>query len=366
MPRATPDFNHFVGERISSARKEEGVTQEHLSSKLGFKDRQILSNIENGLRRISPEELLIVIRELRRPLEYFTDPYQLPATQLFSWRADDENVAHEYEERARNLVCAHRRFSDLTGRGLTPIMPQLAITKRSTYDDVQRIGNYLADYWKMDDRPADRLESVIRDDLKIELFFVDMPNAISGSSLWVNDFCAIFINREHPSGRRNFSLAHEFFHVLTWNTFHPSSFVPSEWEKVKDRSEKFANCFASALLMPERVLQSLEPLDQAPNLKDWLETNAQELRVSPDALFWRMVNIGRLKRDQKPADLFAPFSDPPDKKPLPLSKRFVEMLEEVIANGDVSVRKILSLLQCQMEDLEAVFTAHNKPAPFAL
>ena len=43
----------------------------------GFNDRQTVSAIETGLRRVTAEELVLAVERLGAPLEYFTDPFLL-------------------------------------------------------------------------------------------------------------------------------------------------------------------------------------------------------------------------------------------------------------------------------------------------
>ena len=83
MGDATLNFNTFVGGRIAEARETARMTQRQLASKLGFKERQILSNIEKGLRQVTRDELLKLTELLNRSLDFFTDPY-LPTSPYLS------------------------------------------------------------------------------------------------------------------------------------------------------------------------------------------------------------------------------------------------------------------------------------------
>jgi Zn-dependent peptidase ImmA (M78 family)/transcriptional regulator with XRE-family HTH domain len=368
MSFAAINRDRLIGRKIALARKNQKITQEELSQALSFKDRQTLSNIEKGSRRITAEELVVVMKRLDRTLKYFTDPYQLEEDQPFSWRTSDKQVATGYEPVARNIVATYKRLSDLTQGNRSFIIPQLAVSEKSDYDDISAIADSLAkEWWEADGAvPAKELLNKIINDLKVETFFLDMPDQISGSSVWVDDFCAIFVNRNHSLGRQAFSVAHELFHVLTWKTFHPAHFAPEEWDQVGVRSEKLANRFASALLLPSYILPELPRKQSKEALKFWLEANAEELGVSPEALFWQFVSNGKLRKADKPEALDAPLMCSPQEKPKPFSKRFILMLNTAIENGNVSVRKILTLLQFDLEDLEQVFEAHGMPAPFAI
>ena len=74
------------GRRIRALREERKLSQERLAEMFGFNDRQTVSAIETGLRRVTAEELVLAVERLGAPLEYFTDPFLLVADGRFSWR----------------------------------------------------------------------------------------------------------------------------------------------------------------------------------------------------------------------------------------------------------------------------------------
>lgn len=59
-----------IGERIQKAREEAGLSQEELSSRLGY-TQAALSNYELGKRRLYLANIEQIARELGRPLSYF-------------------------------------------------------------------------------------------------------------------------------------------------------------------------------------------------------------------------------------------------------------------------------------------------------
>lgn len=365
MSYAPLNYDVFVGGRIAEARKKAGLTQADLAEKLGFADRQILSNLEKGLRQASPEELLAIVRSLGQSLEYYTDPYLLTnETACFSWRVKKETIDGDvpYQEAGKNLIAAYMRFSDLLGKSPKLILPQLVVRKDATYDTVRELAEQLASLWKMGPKPTERLEKVL-EKLGIELLYVDAPDEVSGASFRNERFCAILINKNHSEGRRNFSVAHELFHILTWTTLHPDYVSPEEQEEVTAKSEKLANAFASSLLMPTETVVALwkerpKPLD----LKTWLEDNSKHMHMSPDALFWRLVALRRLKRDDLPEDLHLPHKGAAQ----PFSRKFVEMTSRVLDKGLVSVRKAGKLLNLNFEELDQLLKENGLPSPYAI
>src|SRR5262249_41578294 len=80
-------FDVMVGRRVRTAREEARMSQEELSAQLGFENRQVLSNIESGKRKLGVDELLKLMQLLRKELEYFTDPLRLVG-EAISWRAN--------------------------------------------------------------------------------------------------------------------------------------------------------------------------------------------------------------------------------------------------------------------------------------
>jgi Zn-dependent peptidase ImmA (M78 family)/transcriptional regulator with XRE-family HTH domain len=365
MTETSHDLNRFIGGQIAAARKTAKITQDELSETLGFKDRQILSNLEKGIRKAKPEELVVVMEVLNKPIEYFTDPYQLPANQLFSWRAKTEEAMRESEPKARGTVSAFRRFAQITKAGLTPIIPRLALTPKSSYEDVMAIAEQLVGFLDLGELPGHTRTEAVCKKLNIEIFYLDMPDEVSGSSVLLDDFCALFINRNHPETRRNFSLAHELFHILTWDTFRPEHFSQEDGGKTKKRSEQLADNFASALTIPIHDISKRWKSFDGTDLKGWIEATAEELVVSPPALFWRMVNLGELKPDDLPDNLHAPHADDKPKPPA-YSRKFAHMMFQVFDGGEVSVRKTAKTLGCTFEYLEEVFSSHQLEAPFEL
>ncbi|MEK6757121.1 MAG: helix-turn-helix transcriptional regulator, partial [Bacteroidota bacterium] len=169
-------FMAMVGERIQTARKHLELTQKELSDKLGFKDRQILANIEAGQRKVSTEEMMTLMQVLGKDLGYFTDPYLITAEHAFSWRAQNVPVVLDaYEPTARNLVAANRRFADLLNEQAEPIARQLKLSKKNSFEDAANAGDALAKEWNMgkEDVPAAELHGLVESKLKYLVLLVD-------------------------------------------------------------------------------------------------------------------------------------------------------------------------------------------------
>jgi Zn-dependent peptidase ImmA (M78 family) len=70
----------------------------------------------------------------------------------------------------------------------------------------------------------------------------------------------VLLNASEPMERARFTLAHEIFHILTWESLAPEK---KDFEKAKgpgkSRIESLADNFAGALLMPKNEIKNLVP-----------------------------------------------------------------------------------------------------------
>src|SRR5690349_3706214 len=103
----------LIGARIKALREERNLSQDDLARLFGFKDRQTVSAIETGDRRVSAEELIMAVEKLGASLDYFTNPFLLVGEGKFSWR--QTNVAfgelNAFERVAGRWVAAVRTLA---------------------------------------------------------------------------------------------------------------------------------------------------------------------------------------------------------------------------------------------------------------
>lgn len=108
---------------------------------------------------------------------------------------------------------------------------------------------------------------------------------------------AVLINANDAPWRRNFDLAHEFFHLLTWDLFSQEEIYKNE-APGKSRVEQLADIFASSLLLPEEeVREEFEKRKRNHSITYLnLVEMARDFNVSIEALLWRLVNLGLLEK----------------------------------------------------------------------
>ncbi|MCD1620983.1 hypothetical protein K7H20_23330 [Salipiger manganoxidans] len=140
------------------------------------------------------------------------------------------------------------------------------------------------------------------------------------------------------------------------------------------RVEQLADNFASGILMPSYVMQRYYGKIRYDDDQfiDWLNESASEIKVSSAAFLWRLVNHqevprsfakeimgtdwlsfngGRLKDEETP-ELF--------------SSKFLSVLARALQKALISERRVSTLLDVSLDELEITFQKHDIESPLVL
>ena len=293
-----------IGRRLRAAREHSGLTQQQLADAMGLRHRQTIAGIEAGDRRLKAREMIRAMQVLGVDLDYLTDPYRLVGEGQFCFRttgAVDQRVLDRFEEQAGRWIALYRELSREAGDPPRWLGYKLNLNPHSSFEDAQAAGEAAADLWELGSRPADHLRSAMEERLHILVLYVDTPSGISGAASRVPGLNCALVNREESEGRRNFDLAHELFHLLTWDTLPPERTAPVDASRrgKRWRVEKLAENFAAALLMPaEELRRTWEATSAVGDVHERLNAVAGEMGVSAPACKWRLRNMGLLSRTE--------------------------------------------------------------------
>ncbi|MCY4227635.1 MAG: XRE family transcriptional regulator [Gammaproteobacteria bacterium] len=356
----------IIGTRLRELRKELGLSQKELSCLLGFKDRQTVSAIETGIRRLSADELLLSMDKLGATLDYFTDPFRLDGKVQFSWRQSGVGKAElcEYEKTASCWIGAYLALSKKTGHPMPFMRHSLNLNKQSKLIDAVNAGEKFAAKFELGAVPARRLASIMEELLGILVLMVDAYRGISGAACRLPDLDVVLIDRGEVAGRRNFDLAHELFHILTWDSMPPDH-IENTSETGGGWVEKLADSFAAALLMPRVSLKKYgewKYLDREALIVR-LNDAAEEMEVTSSALRWRLVALGQLTADKARSvpetALYYNGRDSRAETPSLFSRSFLDVLSRGIDQGLLSARRAASLTHLTIEDLNELFSVYK-------
>jgi Zn-dependent peptidase ImmA (M78 family)/DNA-binding XRE family transcriptional regulator len=360
--------NPLIGARIKALREQRGLSQDELARLFGFKDRQTVSAIETGERRVSAEELLLAVEKLGVSLDYFMDPFRLDGEGRFSWRQTGLPAAQlsAYERTAGRWIAAFRRIAPEVGREIPLLRHSLGLTRQNSFEEAAAAGERFAAEFELGETPANSLPATMEERLGLLVLMVDAVKGVSGAACRLPEFDTVLINRSEVPGRRHFDLAHELFHILTWDAMTPEH-VEEATEIGGNRVEQLANSFASALLMPAAALD---------RFGDWstlgrdeliakLNIVADALRVTASALKWRLSAIRRITRARAQEIPDAALRNNGHRRvvaePSPplFSKPFAEVIARALDEGRLSARKAADLLDVTIDDLADLFAAHG-------
>lgn len=361
--------NPLIGLRLKALRDERDLSQEVVAEILGITDRQTISYIESGERQARPEELVTLIDRFNLDDDYFTDPFRLVGEGAFNWRQLDCSPAglSAYQQRAGRWLAAYRFLSSIDDRPGPPERRSLRLWERSTFEQAMAEGERITVTYNMGDVPARRLPQVMEEDFGILVLMVDMEEGISGAACRLPELDAVLVNRNENRRRRNFDLAHEFFHILTWDRMPPKE-VERASMKGGGRVELLANNFAAALLMPQRLLERFGEWRNLGNVERAarLRAVADHFQVSTQSLHWRLVALRLLSTTARYLEVVP--SEPLDLDECPplFSRNFVRTIAEAIDRGRLSAGKAVRLFEQSRDDLRKLFTAHGVPTPVTL
>lgn len=289
----------ILDKRIVTAREAAGFSITQAAQKLGFRNYQTLSAIEKGARSLSAHELIRMARLYGRKLDYFLDQDDTPDPILL-WRKtrkiDTDNVQRQFLTFLENyssleqLLGLKRRWKDIQKNYDRDDFAQ------NGFEQADRLGSEIHNLLDLGLRPSLNLVNILENNLRFKILCLPLTEGVSGASVVDNALGAgILVNAKDAPWRRNFDLAHELFHIITWNVFSLEEIGDG---RTTTRPEQYANIFASSLLLPEKhVRETLKETatDNEIRIVDIIEL-AKEFGVSSDAVLWRLVNLEIIKK----------------------------------------------------------------------
>ena len=360
-----------LGKRIKALREARKLSQEDLAQIFGLKDRQTISAIETGVRRLTAGELVIAVEKLGVPLHYFTDPFLLVGEGRFSWREEgvDRARLEAYERKAGTWIAAYRSLAPQVGRPAPLLRRSLALAPDAPFERAMNAGERFAEEFRLGKVPAARLTEAMEREFDILVLTVDAEPGISGAACRLPELDTVLIARHELPGRRHFDLAHELFHILTWDAMPPAH-AEAARETGGKRVERLANKFAAGLLMPASALDRIGgwPGLSGDRLISRLNLVADEMLVSASALRWRLVELGEIDEGTARALPEAALHNNgrearDDIPPALFSRPFVEVLALALERGLLSVGRAVDLLGLTRDGLDELFAAHGVTGP---
>ena len=353
-----------LADRLKKARESAGLTIGDAASRLGFANYQTLSNIEKGEREVKASELALFAKTYFCNLSTLLmgDDQPLAAMNLLWRKAPTGERKKEIEAYIKNRFEQYHFLERLleidkeSNARLITVTPADIRTTNQIDGLASKIGNLL----NLGSRPALSLQKVMEQILQIKILFIELSDFGSAAATVHPELgAAIVVNNEEAPWRINFTLAHELFHVITWDTFSPAEMEADE--QLFTDIEKKADRFASALLLPEaEVRQELTKkiIEQKLPLSDIVDV-AREFGVSTSAILYRMANLQLIPWDKanelSKNDELAMIDRRIRKDSaidVPVSERFISLSAKCLRKGLISRGKFAEILSIDRADID--------------
>jgi len=295
------DKEGVLSKRIIDAREAAGFTITKATRKLGFKNYQTLSAIEKGARKINAHELIMIARLYGRSLDYFLESDIAPDPAPL-WRKMAKTDVNRVQRQFLSFLENYSNLEHLLGlkRQWKDIQKNYDRDDFSDngFERADKLGADIHNFLDLGSRPSSNLLNVLENKLRFKILHLPLGDGVSGASVVDNTLgVGILINANDALWRRKFDLAHELFHVISWNVFSPEEIGNGT---IKTRPEQYADIFASSLLLPEaHLLDSLKETAANNEVRfiDIIEL-AKDFGVSTEAILWRLVNLEILKKSR--------------------------------------------------------------------
>lgn len=343
-----------INKKLNQLRKLFGFSLQEICNKTKIAVSSI-SDFENGKREPSLSQLQIFADLYHKPISFFFNDNSLERPRML-WRKKPDNKQEQIDIEAKFYqLCKQymnlETWSNFTKKNdfkkLKRSFPNSEIEVRKIAKETEYLFHSTATPWKS-------LLEILENDYYVKIFHCNFD----GSAISFYDDTigpAIMLNTNNVGWRRNFDLAHELFHLITWDS-------TKENDESTEKEEKFADIFASEFLMPEiKLRQSIEENSQD-NRKislSTIDTLANQYDVSYEALIRRINKIYNIKLSNEKIknivdEIKKLFPKRDNKIPSMFPERYERQAIDCLRTGKMSTAQCARYLNKNVSELLAI------------
>lgn len=342
-----------MGVQLRKAREMIEVSPKEVAAYLGISEDQIVA-WETESAKPSLRLLERLAEYYGREIDYFLKETPGLSVQI-QFRSITRQSLAELSIEARKVIA---RFDELCRSSVEleeALGKELPIEVRHTDKDQSPLGLAKDERRKLgfDGRPVGRLRDVLAK-RGVRVFELPVPGGdFSGFSYWHKHYGpCILINAKDPQGRRNFTLAHEYAHLLYGHAPLVCD-IGTEGKPAPFSDERSADLFAIAFLMPSSVVQEDflgRNLARKPSVQD-VGKLAGKWNVSVQAMFYRLEDLNLIEKGYgdkalttfvPPRPHFGPAKSPTWKRRL--GEMYVSNAVEAYRKGHITLGKLAHYL----------------------
>lgn len=354
-----------IGERLKYARERMGLTLGKVSEQVNI-GVSSLSEFENNKRDPSMRQLHALAKLFRRSISFFFIQEEMPS-EIMLWRQrPNAPAAEEVEAKFRTLCEQYHNLEVWCDEILNCSLPMIRSDQtRFGYPEAKSLAYKVRQSLQLGDYPGLGLLHVLEEVCNIKIFHLEFePSGCAACTVSDKYGMAILLNKRNVRWRRNFDLAHELFHLLTWNIFRKEE--KGIFASPSKEEEKFASYFASNLLMPEEVTKNAFDSLVNDNFITFssLYDIARQFDVSMEALLWRLVTLHRLDRNKveesidKYKIVIPLYEERTHEEPPNRPDRFFALAIKALHSGEISLGRFAEYLEISRNDAQR-YLAHD-------
>lgn len=362
---------YLIAKRIREERERCKLSQTDVAKYMGWDSsgHTIVGQVESGDRDLKAWELYKLANLFHIEVEQLFAA-SVPSETLVLWRNKPKEAVATLKERQFLQRCEDYKFlEDLLGEAL-PIKHSLPTYEINLDTANEDWANDLADtvhkQLNLGDFPSTVLPKILEENYGIR--FLSLPLTTGAAACSVYSFGpAILLNENEPS-KQAFRIAHELFHIITWNQALIHRITSDRM--IEHKVENLAEVFAGALLMPAPLLSyQLRQMIALRVLRySTIIVLASEYKVSPSALLHRMRYLGIITKglletildDKRFQVLEQQNNTLPDNAIATLGERFTKLACQAYQQfNKISRSRLAKLLGVSLPSIGNILTAHG-------
>ncbi len=351
---------HFIGKRVREEREACHLTVNELSEKMGWASHTTVVDLEAGRRELKAWELMKLARILHVDAPALLSEKVEETGPLVLWRErpqeHKELLERQFIQRCEEYKFLEEILENKLPRRLN--LPKEALDlKKADFAWANELADRVCKEMRLGDFPGSTLLKTLEENYGVRFLALSLGENGSAACCDYIFGPAILINSDEVPWRQTFSVAHELFHLITWDIA-----IFSELANNK-KNEQLANAFAAGILMPSTTLrQQFDKLVQQGKLKySTIVALAREYGVSSSALLYRLEYLNLISKPLVEKMLSDPRFKAIDKqsftkafaKAIPPGDRFIRLAYLAYQFAKISRSRLARLLHVSIPNLES-------------
>jgi len=256
-----PDLDpRTLGARLQTARKARNLTQQDAAEALGL-SRPTYIAIEKGERPPQSGELVRLaelfgrsVHDLlrqRMPIRDFVPHFRAAFPDAYAGDPDLDRAVALLQDLSEHYL----ELEDRAGAPLPRNYPAVYdVDRLDPVEAAEQLADRERNRLGLGDGPVPHLRDLLETDVGLRIFSIDLPPRVSGLFIFTEELGGcIATRRQHPPGRRLWSLCHEYAHFLV-DRYEAEVSVLRMDGRIS-RKERLADHFAKAFLIPASSLR---------------------------------------------------------------------------------------------------------------